>query len=300
MARLARATNGKPHAKKRPMRRESASPSHRLSADDVELFRELVKGGLTREKLNHVLRAPLRSLLSRPIIHRYRADGLIHINPFDPDSLGTTSYDVRIGPYCYREQKEEEALEGIFSPFSERDVRQYWGEAQLARRCRDVFSRGPLPEGIGLDDFVIILEAHETILAHTIEFIGGRERISSEMRARSSIGRVGQTVCKCASYGNVNFTNRWTMEITSLLKRRKLVIPVGARVAQIVFYEVDPLQDELTYAQAGGKYQHSDVQEEIEANWKPEMMLPRLHLDREVSQFRRHIPPDLLRQLEQQ
>ncbi|MCX8513508.1 MAG: hypothetical protein ORN26_00305 [Candidatus Pacebacteria bacterium] len=38
----------------------------------------------------------------------------------------------------------------------------------------------------------------ETILAHTNEFIGGRNHITTMMKARSSMGRSFIEVCKCA------------------------------------------------------------------------------------------------------
>ena len=47
------------------------------------------------------------------------------------------------------------------------------------------------------------LHPGETILAHTQEFIGGRECVTTMMKARSSLGRVFVAVCKCAGWGDV-------------------------------------------------------------------------------------------------
>jgi len=123
------------------------------------------------------------------------------------------------------------------------------------------------------DDQIIILEPGETILAHTKEFIGGRNCVTTEMRARSSMGRIGITVCKCAGWGDLGFCNRWTMEMTNHLKDTPVVLVVGMRVAQIAFYEVDQLDD--SYAANGGQYQTTDNEDEMMAQWSPSAMLPR-------------------------
>src|SRR3989338_8710071 len=93
------------------------------------------------------------------------------------------------------------------------------------------------------EDRIIILGPGETILAHTQEFIGGRNCVTTEMRARSSMGRIGITVRKCAGWGELGFCNRWTMEVSNHLKETSVVLVVGMRVAQIAFYQVDPLYE---------------------------------------------------------
>ena len=123
------------------------------------------------------------------------------------------------------------------------------------------------------EDQIIILGPGETILAHTEEFIGGRNCVSTEMRARSSMGRIGITVCKCAGWGDLGFCNRWTMEMSNHLKDTPVVLVVGMRVAQIAFYQVDPLLK--TYSETGGQYQTTDNTEKIIKEWSPYLMLPK-------------------------
>lgn len=87
-------------------------------------------------------------------------------------------------------------------------------------------------------------------------------------------------VCKCAGWGDVGYVNRWTMEITNNSSRYHIPLVVGRRIAQIVFFETGPILAS-DYAKEG-KYQTSDELEVIKASWVPEMLLPRLHKDRDI------------------
>ena len=60
---------------------------------------------------------------------------------------------------------------------------------------------------------------------------------------------------------------------------------VGRRIAQIVFFETPELANpDVTYVQSTGKYQTTNDFDELKKSWKPESMLPRMYLDREVGQ----------------
>jgi dCTP deaminase len=132
------------------------------------------------------------------------------------------------------------------------------------------------------DDRLILLRPGETILAHTAEFIGGRNCIVAKMYARSSLGRNFVEVCKDAGWGDVGYFNRWTMEVTNNSQHFTIPLVVGRRIGQIVFYEVEPLKETPDYVREGGKYQKSQDIEEVKKMWKPEMMVPQMHLDWEV------------------
>ena len=55
---------------------------------------------------------------------------------------------------------------------------------------------------------------------------------------------------------------------------------VGRRIAQMVFFEVDPMENG-DYAR-DGKYQQETRLEETKRLWTPDSMKPKLYLDREV------------------
>ena len=216
---------------------------------------------------------PGRSLLTKDMIFWHRERGNIFIDPFIPTNLKTTSYDVRLGTNFFQEQPFRSAARRIFNPFDPDDVRRYWGEPQETLLARDWMKENGLLKNIKREEGVIIWGRGETILAHTEEFIGGRNCVTTEMRARSSMGRIGITVCKCAGWGDLGFCNRWTMEMTNHLKETSVVLVAGMRVAQIAFYQVDPLKE--SYSTGGGQYQVTDDTEEMKCNWSPYAMLPK-------------------------
>lgn len=234
--------------------------------------------------------APGRSLLSRPEILRHMGEGNVVIEPFDPACVNTASVDLRLGPHFFREQRmsEQTGQTGPFNPFDAEHIARLWGRPQRAIRAGPWMRRNGVLTGVRDEDFLIVLAPGETILAHTIEFIGGRRCVTTEMRARSSLGRIGLTVCKCAGWGDVGYTTRWTMEMTNHLRDSSIVLVVGMRVAQLAFYQVDPV--DTSYAGEGGKYQAQDDLRLVMEQWRPEMMLPMLYKDRDVGHFARHIP----------
>lgn len=215
---------------------------------------------------------PMRSLLSKEMILEHKEQGNIFINPFNLRNLNTVSYDVRLGGIFFQEQPFRALNRRIFNPFDPANIKRYWGKPQKAIRASDwMEENGPL-KNIRPEDIIIIIGPGETILAHTEEFIGGRNCVTTEMKARSSMGRIGITVCKCSSWGDVGFCNRWTMEMSNHLKDTLVVLIIGMRVAQIAFYQVDPLSE--SYASTGGQYQTTDDTEKMMENWSPYSMLP--------------------------
>ena len=60
---------------------------------------------------------------------------------------------------------------------------------------------------------------------------------------------------------------------------------VGRRYAQISFHRTAPIHRAYT---STGKYQTSEVLDELKKNWTPETMLPRMYEDREVGKKNPH------------
>lgn len=206
------------------------------------------------------------------------AKGDIVIDPFDSRNLSTSSYDVTLGEWFYRPR----ILGGLnetplFNIYSEYQMREIWHHPQRAQTVEELgIGHG---DGINPGDRAIILNPGETILAHTNEFIGGRGHITTMMKARSSMGRSFIGVCKCAGWGDVGFINRWTMEITNYSDRYRIPLIVGRRIGQLVFFETGEAAGD--YGKSGNYQQGVDL-DKLKAEWKPEMMLPKLYKDRDI------------------
>lgn len=220
--------------------------------------------------------------LSDKKILEQKEKGDIVIEPFKRANLATSSYDVTLGEWYFREQKPKNFF-GVYNIYNQSHTEKVWGtEPFRAERASETIKLPPEDlEGIGADDKIIVLEPGETILAHTEEFIGGRNHITTMMKARSSLGRNFIEVCKCAGWGDVGYTNRWTMEITNNSRHYAIPLVVGRRIAQIIFFETGPIL-ESDYTKAG-KYQKGGSLAELKAAWEPQSMLPKLHKDRDIT-----------------
>jgi len=222
-------------------------------------------------------------LLSRDAILRHLKKGTIVIDPFDDRKLKTTSYDVTLGEFYWKE-KHPDGGATLHNLYDEESTRRGWSGPHTAERAGDVAERTSVAlKNIKPDEKVILLRPHETILAHTQEFVGGRDICVGKMYARSSLGRNFIEVCKDAGWGDVGYFNKWTMEVTNNSQHFTIPLVVGRRIAQMVFYEVEPLKASvIDYVGEGGKYQLSQEIEEVKKSWNPHMMIPQMHKDWEV------------------
>ena len=219
--------------------------------------------------------------LSDKRILECKKEGSVVIETFKRENLATSSYDVTLGEYFFIEQRPKH-FENIFNIYDKAHVERVWGtKVHKAKRAKELFEKYDFDwVGIKPDDQVILLAPGETVLGHTQEFIGGRDHVTTMMKARSSLGRSFIEVCKCAGWGDVGYTNRWTMEITNNSEHYYIPLVVGRRIAQIVFFETGPILEKSYFVE--GKYQSSGTFAQLKKAWKPEMMLPRLYMDREI------------------
>lgn len=226
-------------------------------------------------------------VLSNTAIRKARDKGELIIEPFTEANLNTSSYDVSLGDAYFREHAPSAAGpevcehdDRIYNIYDQEHVERVWGnEPEYAKTYQELIDQGLLSPGlknIALDDQIILIGPGETILAHTFEYIGAVTNMTTVMHARSSFGRNGIETCKCSGFGDCGYATRWTMEITSNLQNYTLPLVVGRRLAQIVFLECPDVEG--TYR---SKYQNYSFTE-AQAHWKPQDMLPKLYLDREL------------------
>ncbi len=220
------------------------------------------------------------ALSDKKILEEMKAGNII-ITPFKKENLATSSYDLTLGEYFFVEQPPEH-FQNIFNIYEKSHVDHVWGtKPKKALTAKEVFADYKFSFGnISLNDKVILLAPGETVLAHTEEFIGGQNHITTMMKARSSLGRSFIEVCKCAGWGDVGYINRWTMEITNNSTHYYIPLVVGRRVAQLIFFETGPILDK-DYSHKGKYQSTSDIKKMIK-DWSPMSMLPRLYTDRDI------------------
>lgn len=233
------------------------------------------------------------SLLSNAKILSHYEEGNIVIDPFVRENLANSSFDVTLGSFFYRQAvygKSSMRLDRhlqLYNMYDEADVRHMWEGPYEGESVESFSSKWNVRlQNISSDDRIILIYPHETILAHTNEYIGGKNNVTTMMKARSSIGRNFIEVCKCAGWGDIGYVNRWTMEITNNNNNFAIPLVVGRRIAQIIFFETDAtLPDEDYIGQTDSKYSHSTNLDELKKNWNPEAMLPKMWKDREVKKL---------------
>lgn len=205
----------------------------------------------------------MEGVLSNIEIIKGVEEGTIIIEPFNEKSVNNTSYDVTLGPYFY----ETDYKKVEFIDITSNDcITSLFGEVKEAEVYTGEFPHSRLKEG----DKFIRLKPTQRYLCHTNEFIGGRIGTTTMMKAKSTIGRCGISVCQCAGWGDVGYFNRWTMEVKNH-NDVDVILRVGDPVAQIVFFSTNA--EAFQYSDKG-KYQVSSDLLEIKEKWNPAMMLP--------------------------
>jgi len=208
------------------------------------------------------------------------AAGTIVIHPLVEKHINGSSYDVTLGEWYYRTERPTGRT--VYNPLDEFDVFRYFDgpyQATPHRQWCDAHGYQAF-SGIPADHPIIVLGPGERILAHTHEFIGIKGPGTSSLQSRSTWGRNGVAVCLDAGWGDPGYINRWTMEVYNLNQHQSVILPVGERVAQMVFFHTGSVSGE--YTTLSGKYQtgSADNLRQLINNWRPVQMLPKAYKDK--------------------
>jgi len=202
--------------------------------------------------------------------------------PFVEKHVSHASLDVTLGYYYYRIEKKQERI--FYNPLDQEDINRYFDGPYKALTHQEFCQINHLKPlaNIPLDHPVISLKPKERILAHTHEFFGILPPGACELRSRSSWGRNGIAVCFDAGWIDPGYINRLTLEIYNLNERESILLPVGERIAQVVFHDTGPVDGSYGLGRNNGysgKYQQGNDLIEIIKLWNPSMMLPKSYND---------------------
>ncbi len=142
--------------------------------------------------------------------------GKIKIVPFDSDSLGPDSVDIRLGNIILVAKKTGRIVD------------------PLEKNAANFFEEKDISKGY-------ILKPHSFILGHTMERISLSEDIAAQIEGRSSIGRFGIVVHMTAGIIHAGFGSKapssLTLEISSVNPNDVLLRP-GMKIAQLTFFRL--------------------------------------------------------------
>lgn len=160
-------------------------------------------------------------ILSDAKIRAEMERGRIVIRPFRPESLGTNSYDVHLGPY----------------------LAVYRQGALDARRAN------PVREfRIPANGFVLV--PGQLYLGVTEEYTETHGFVPF-LEGKSSVGRLGIDIHSTAGKGDEGFCNYWTLEMSVKVPVR---IYGGMPVGQLIYFEISGTVERSYSAKRTAKY----------------------------------------------
>lgn len=222
------------------------------------------------------------SVYSNKQIRQAITDDHIVCYPYKEKHVAHASLDVTLGYYYYRIEPANERT--IYNPFDREDVERYFDGPHKAMPHKQWCNLNGFKPIVGIPDDhpVIALKPGERILAHTHEFFGIKPPGACEVKSRSSWGRNGVAVCFDAGWIDPGYINRLTLEIYNLNQRETVLLPVGERIAQIVFHETGDVEGNYGSGRDSGfsgKYQTGTDLERLIKTWSPSLMLPQAYKD---------------------
>ena len=209
-------------------------------------------------------------------------DGHIVCTPFDESHINLSSLDITLGYYYYRIELMNERT--IYNPFDREDMERFFDGPYKAMPAGAwaALNGFKAPANIPADHPIITLKPGERILAHSHEFVGILPPGAAEIRCRSGWSRNGLAVSSSAGWIDPGYINRLTLYLCNTNERETLLLPVGERIAQLVFHETGEISGsygKTEHGVAADKYQRDSDLDTIIETWSPDMMLPQLYKD---------------------
>lgn len=140
--------------------------------------------------------------------------GVIKLEPFDREALGTNSYDVHLA-----------------QTLRVYDADKRWDDEpeDLVLDCREKHKT----KDIVIPRHGYVLKPGQLYLASTVEYTESHQHVPV-LNGKSSLGRLGLSIHVTAGFGDVGFCNYWTMELFVI---HPLRVYAGMPVGQLMWYE---------------------------------------------------------------
>lgn len=163
------------------------------------------------------------SILSYHDINNAIREKSIIIDPFDPQCLGTNSYDVHLARTLL-------TYKPAYGPIDPSSPLAWLKPASLPLDCK--VERETVETVIADNGFVLM--PGELYLAATVEYTETHEHVPF-LEGKSSLGRLGLNIHVTAGKGDVGFCGHWTMEMTVV---KPLRIYAGMPIGQLIYHQV--------------------------------------------------------------
>ena len=163
------------------------------------------------------------------------AEGKIVIEPFDPECMGTNSYDVHLSKYL--------------AVYTSREL-----DARSHNTIKEIIIG---PEGFVLQPGILYLGStvEYTETHHTVPFLEGK----------SSVGRLGIDIHATAGKGDVGFCNHWTLEISCVQPVR---VYAGMPIGQLIYFKVEGDIENYYHGKKNAKYTQRSERPKESMMWK--------------------------------
>ncbi len=168
-------------------------------------------------------------------IKKAMSNNSIIIEPFDPNCLGTNSYDVHLSKYLAT-----------------------YKSRVLDAKKHNTITHFKIPKN------GFLLQPGTLYLGSTLEYTETHAHVPF-LEGKSSMGRLGIDIHATAGKGDVGFCNHWTLEISCIQPVR---IYAGMPVGQLIYFVVDGDVENAYNNKSSAKYNQRSPRPMESMMWK--------------------------------